>query len=670
MTPRLFRLVLILWSAVLAAFAGAQMPSPAKWSAAVEPAQAAPGSRVELVLHADIPKPWHVYSLKKYEEGKGPFGTEVKATAGGAFVEAGEPEQSTPIAEKDPIWKGAVIEYYEGSAEFRVPFRLAKTAKGEAKASAEVTYQLCDKGQCLPPTTKTLTATVAVSGAPVDDKTPLNAPKATTPAVPSSTEATSAVGEVANAKAKGLLAYVALAVGAGFLALLTPCVFPMIPITVSFFSKQKEGESPLPKALAYCAGIIGTFTALGVAVAAFFGATSLTTFANNPYLNLVLAVVFVALSFSLFGFFEIGVPSSILTKLDSKGRGGMLGPVLMGLTFSLTSFTCTLPFVGAVLFSASQGDLKWPILGMLGFSTAFCLPFFLLALFPAALSKMPRAGGWLATVKAFMGFVELAAAVKFVSSVDLGIRAEGLGIVTREVFLALWFAIALGAAAYLLGVIKLPHVYESEKIGPFRRLMGVATLVGSFYVLLAINGASLGKLTAFLPPKVYPGREAKGATTDGLVWLSDYDAAVAQAKKEGKPPVHRLHRGVLRELSRHGGQYVPPPRNPAPAQRVRPPAALHRPAQGRGRPSQPSAAAKAHEVGGPAELRRGRSGKGSRHRRVDHRRGGVHDLPRQGLGPTHLHALEGAEEWSLASGLAQRGGPDIPSASVGRRSLA
>ena len=534
MTPRALRLVLIFWTAILAVFAGAQLPSPAKWTATVEPAKAAPGSRVELVLHAEVPAPWHLYSLRKYEEGKGPFGTEISAKAGSEFSEVGKPEQSPPIVEQDPIWK-AEIEHYEGSAEFRIPFRLAKTSKGSVKASAEITFQLCNKGSCLPPSTKLLESTVYVSGAPVDDTSPLSGSATAPPATASVQDVKGAVGEVAQAKSKGLLAYLALAVGAGFLALLTPCVFPMIPITVSFFSKQKAGQSPLPKALAYCGGIIGTFTALGVAVAAFFGATSLTTFANNPWLNLVLSVVFIALAFSLFGFFEIGVPSKFLNRLDGSGKAGLAGPILMGLTFSLTSFTCTLPFVGAVLFSASQGDLIWPVLGMLGFSTAFCLPFFLLALFPAALSKMPRAGGWLATVKAFMGFVELAAAVKFVSSVDLGIRAEGLGIVTREVFLALWFAIALGAAAYLLGLIKLPHVYEGEKIGPFRRLAGVATLLGACYVLLAINGASLGKLTAFLPPKIYPGREMKGTAMDGLVWLSDYEQAVAQAKKEGKP---------------------------------------------------------------------------------------------------------------------------------------
>ncbi|RYG23302.1 DUF255 domain-containing protein, partial [bacterium] len=254
-----------------------------------------------------------------------------------------------------------------------------------------------------------------------------------------------------------------------------------------------------------------------------------------PWLNLVLAVVFVALAFSLFGFFEIGVPSSVLTKLDAGGKSGLIAPVLMGLTFSLTSFTCTLPFVGGVLVAASQGEYIWPVVGMLGFSSAFCLPFFLLALFPAALSKMPRSGAWLATVKAFMGFVELAAAMKFISTVDLGIVPNGLGIVTREVFLAVWFGIAVLAAFYLLGIVRLPHV-EDGKIGLFRRGVGVATLVGAAYFLLGINGRSIGELEAFMPPSDY-GKRAGAVTAGGeeLAWLSDYDKAVAQAKAEGKP---------------------------------------------------------------------------------------------------------------------------------------
>lgn len=541
MTVRLFRLALLVWTASLVALGMAQLPpSPAKWSARVEPASAAPGSRVELVLHADVPSPWHLYSINKIEDG--PFPTQITVTSGGAIAEVGKPTEDEPLRRLDKNFN-KVVEFYEGQADFRVPVRLSKTASGNVKIGAAVVFQTCNDGQCTIPNQANPTrvsGSVTVAGAAVDDKTPLNsaasASSASTPsrtATSSPSAAAAPVNVVDKAKSQGLLAYLALAVGFGFASLLTPCVFPMIPITVSFFSKQKEGESPLKKAVAYCVGIVGTFTALGVAVAVIFGATGLTTLANNPWLNLGLAVVFVALAFSLFGFFEIGVPSSILNKLDGSGKAGLVGPILMGLTFSLTSFTCTLPFVGAVLVSASQGDVVWPAIGMLAFSSAFCLPFFLLALFPAALAKMPRSGAWLATVKAFMGFVELAAAVKFVSSVDLGIVPGGLGLVTREVFLAIWFGIALLAAFYLLGIVRLPHVPEG-KTGPFRYAVGAATVVGAGYLLLALNGRSLGALEGFLPPSPYPGHGG-GKEADGLAWIEDYDTAVAKARSEGKP---------------------------------------------------------------------------------------------------------------------------------------
>lgn len=529
MAMRSLRLLVALLTLWVAALGWSQIPSPAKWSATIEPADAAPGARVEIVLRADVPAPWHLYSLTEIPEG--PFPTQVKVAKSPALAEIGKPTQAPPKRKLDNNF-GKEVEYYEGAAEFRVPVRLAKTARGDTTIEAAVRFQLCDEGQCLPPTPDDapvkVVGHVQVAGDPVADATPLDAPTAAqaTPA------AAAPQNDVEKAKSQGLFAYLALAVGFGFASLLTPCVFPMIPITVSFFSKQKAGESPLKKAIAYCLGIVGTFTALGVLVAVVFGATGLTTLANNPYLNLVLATVFIALAFSLFGFFEIGIPSSILTKLDGRGKGGLIGPILMGLTFSLTSFTCTLPFVGAVLVSASQGDVVWPAIGMLAFSSAFCLPFFLLALFPAALAKMPRSGAWLATVKAFMGFVELAAAVKFISSMDLGIVPGGLGVVTREVFLAVWFGIALLAALYMLGVFQLPHVPEG-KIGPLRRAVGAASLVGAGYVLLAINGRSLGQLEGFLPPSPYPGRE--GHSTERLTWVDDYEQAVAQAKAQGKP---------------------------------------------------------------------------------------------------------------------------------------
>ncbi|RYD44788.1 MAG: hypothetical protein EOP83_31150, partial [Verrucomicrobiaceae bacterium] len=350
MAARTARLILIVCALLACVFASAQTPDPAKWSGSIEPANPRPGARAELVLKATIEKGWHLYSQTNIPDG--PFPTEIKSEKGEVVAEVGKPTQADPHKELDKNF-GKEVEFYADSAEFRIPIRISKTAKGASTASATVKYQTCDDRQCMPPLEKKIEVKFTVDGAPVDDKTPLDQPVAPTagtsePPVPTS--------GLEKAKSEGLFSYLLFAVVAGFGALLTPCVFPMIPITVSFFSKKKEGENSVKKATAYCIGIVGTFTALGVIVSAVFGAAGLTTFANNPILNLVLAVVFILLAFSLFGFFEIGIPSSILSRIDGGSKTGLLGPILMGLTFSLTSFTCTLPFVGTVLVSASQGD--------------------------------------------------------------------------------------------------------------------------------------------------------------------------------------------------------------------------------------------------------------------------------------------------------------------------
>ncbi len=538
MSGRFLRAVWVAFLALLISV-GFASDDPVKWSASLDSATPKPGQRVQVVLKATIEKGWHLYSTTPITDG--PFPTSIKLDKSAAVSEVGKPAQQTPIKQLDPNF-GKDVEFYAETAEFRIPARLAKTASGTIKLNAVVDYQVCNDRTCQVPKTKSVPLEVAVSGAAVDDPGPLVASVAAgTAATESSTQPSAPAPKknaVDKAKSQGLFAFLALAVVNGLLALLTPCVFPMIPITVSFFSKKAKDQGvkgAAKHALAYCLGIVGTFTAIGVIVAVAFGATGIQAFANNPWLNLILTVVFVALAFSLFGVFELGIPSSLLSKIDGGGKSGFVGPVLMGLTFSLTSFTCTLPFVGTILVSASQGDILWPILGMIGFSGAFAAPFFLLALFPSYLSSLPKSGSWLAIVKAFMGFIELAAAVKFLSSVDLGIVPGGLGFVTREVYLALWFGIVFCLALWLLGAIRLPHVDEN-KIGWVRRGVGVLTLFAAYSVLASINGKSLGQLEAFLPPSPYPGKSTNGAATgEKLAWLTNYDEAVAKAKAENKP---------------------------------------------------------------------------------------------------------------------------------------
>ena len=240
--------------------------------------------------------------------------------------------------------------------------------------------------------------------------------------------------------------FIWLALTLGALSLLTPCVFPMIPITVSYFTNHSAGDrgKALRLASVYSLGIIATFTLLGMLLAIFVGAAGINLFAANPWINLLITAIFLLFAFNLFGAYEITIPTGVLTKLDRFTRskegegGGVVGALLMGLTFTLTSFTCTSPFVGTILVSASQGNWKMPLLGMLAFSTVFALPFFVLALVPQLVSRLPRAGGWMNSVKVTMGFLEVAAAMKFLSNVDLIWK---WGIFTRTAVLAIWIAI-------------------------------------------------------------------------------------------------------------------------------------------------------------------------------------------------------------------------------------
>ncbi len=330
--------------------------------------------------------------------------------------------------------------------------------------------------------------------------------------------------------------FISGAVGAGLLALLTPCVFPIIPVTVSYFAKQaeKNPHQKLTGPIAYCLGIISTFTVVGVAVAVAVGAGNLNKFAQHPITNVVLGVLFVVLALSLFGVYEIQLPSWLVNKAN-KGRtlGGLVGPFMMGLTFAMTSFTCTVAFVGSVLALATDGVFR-PIVGMVAFSSTFALPFFFLAIFPGAMSKLPKSGGWMQTVKGFMGFLELAAALKFFQNADIVAQTA---ILTYPVFLTIWFAIFIMGGLYLLGWIALPG-HSEGKPGIFRWVFGTASIVFAVWLLGGLQGRNLGYIDAVLPPRVYPGQEAKpvaGQENAELVWIKDdFAKAATLAKKEGK----------------------------------------------------------------------------------------------------------------------------------------
>ena len=317
--------------------------------------------------------------------------------------------------------------------------------------------------------------------------------------------------------------FIWLAASAGALSLLTPCVFPMVPITVSYFTQRasRDHGGALWSASVFAAGIVTTFTALGLLLAVFVGATGASAFAANPWINLLLTALFVAFALNLFGVYQITVPTGALNSLDAltrrqeARRPGVVGPLLMGLTFTLTSFTCTAPFVGTVLVSAASGQWKAPAVGMLVYSIVFALPFFVLALVPQWMARLPRAGSWLASVKIVMGFVELAAAFKFLSNADL---VWHWGIFTRTVVLAAWTVLAGITVAYLMAS-------RPRSLG---RLVGaVAAAAVGIWLASGLTGrTSLGDLESFLPP----------AANADLAWhLNDLPGSLAMAKSAGKP---------------------------------------------------------------------------------------------------------------------------------------
>jgi thiol:disulfide interchange protein DsbD len=319
---------------------------------------------------------------------------------------------------------------------------------------------------------------------------------------------------------------VGLAAAMGFLSLLTPCVFPMVPITVSYFTARagRTRRDAVTQALIYGAGIVFTFSGAGLALALVAGAAGLNQFAANPWVNLGITALFLGFALSLFGRMNVSLPSRMVTRaVGAEQRwSGYAGTLLMGFAFTLTSFTCTAPFLGSLLVVAATGDWQWPLAGMLAFSTVFALPFVVLALVPQRLAAMPRAGAWLQSVKSAMGLLEVAAALKFLSNADL---VWGWGVFTREVVLAGWILVAIA----LVWQFARPR----SGLGPaWRGALALASLALAVWLTAGLRGMRLGELEAFLPPadaRVL----AAGREPDWIV--NDYAAALETARREGRP---------------------------------------------------------------------------------------------------------------------------------------
>ncbi len=495
-----------------------------RWRASVAPeARVEPGGTVEVTLDATIDAGWKLYALT--QEGVGPQALAITVPDDSVVSLAGGVIGPLPFSAFDANFN-IDTQYHTETATFYVPVALAAAAAGRVPVPVEVTWQTCTDRYCLPPATERLTLTVLVPGTGAD-VTPVES------VARAGSAGTAGVEDMAaGAASQTLGAYLALAALMGALSLLTPCVFPMVPITVSYFTTRAErGDAGARSgALAYGVGIVLTFTVVGAVIALGFGASGLNQFAANPWLNLAIAALFVSFALSLFGVVNLSLPASWLTAASTAGGGlGRVGgPLLMALAFTLTSLTCTAPFLGTLLVVASQGEWLWPLAGLTVFATVFALPFVALAWMPRMLTALPRSGPWLVAVKASMGLLELAAALKFLSNVDL---VWGWGLFTRPVVITAWVVLGVLLVVYLSGGARLGHAPRLSRPGPARTVTSAAVLTLTIWMSTGLMGRRLGELEAFLPPATLGGGHA-----GELSWMvNDYDGALAAARDTGRP---------------------------------------------------------------------------------------------------------------------------------------
>ena len=506
-----------------------QFQSPVTLSAKIE-SNARAGEVAKVVVTAEMDSEWKIYALR--DQGEGPIATRV-TVLGDIIKDSGLVEEDEPIEKYDD---GFLTETktHQGGAVFVAPILLKKDiSPGDYNLEVVVLFQVCNESLCYPPKEEFITLPITIdSGEPREERSEI--------VLVADVFDKSGNINLEAAIDQGFFSFVLLAISMGFLALLTPCVFPMIPITVSFFTQQGESRQgkPLKNAIIYTLGIIATFSILGFILALTLGASGANQLASNPWVNLFIGVLFIYFALSLFGMYEIEVPAKLRQfSLKQEGRGGVIGTLFMAVTFTLTSFTCTVQFIGLLLVAASQGQWFWPMIGMIVFSAAFASPFFFLALFPQYLAKMPKSGGWLNSVKVVMGFLELAAAFKFLSNTDL---VWGWGFFSHNAVLAIWAVLMLLVGFYLLGKIQLPHDSPLKSVSVPRLMLSAAFLTFGLYLTSGLFGQRIhGIIYAYLPPVVESDTGAVNTNGNSMAeqfkWHRDLDSGLMEAKETGKP---------------------------------------------------------------------------------------------------------------------------------------
>ncbi len=541
----------------------AQVLNPVKWTFS---SRKISDTEAELVFKAQIDKGWHLYS--QFIDDGGPIPTKFTIEKSKNFQLIGKVTEGKPEKIHDQNF-GIDLLFFQKNAEFKQKLKITSLKPFEVKG--KVDFMVCDDSRCLPPDAKEFS--IQLEGMPaktLTDTLPKSVKNSSLDAGPADTNQSAKIDSLktgVHSKSNTIIAATApvpvvehsswgifiLGFFGGLLALLTPCVFPMIPLTVSFFTKRsKTREQGIANAIIYGISIIVLYVSLGLLITFSLGPDALNALASNVFMNLAFFVVFVVFSISFLGAFEITLPASWVNKADTASdRGGLLGIFFMAFTLALVSFSCTGPIIGTLLVEAAVGgNVLNPTLGMAGFATALALPFALFAAFPAWLNSLPKSGSWLNSVKVVLGLLELALALKFLSNVDL---AYHWGILKREVFIALWIVIFSMLGFYLLGKLKFSHDSEQSYTSIPRALLAILTFSFVVYMIPGMWGAPLKLISGFPPPIFYnegwDGANGGAAIANStliegtdpahcphnLSCFHDYDKALAYARQTGKP---------------------------------------------------------------------------------------------------------------------------------------
>ncbi|MCY2686853.1 protein-disulfide reductase DsbD family protein [Salinimicrobium sp. TH3] len=517
---------------------GQGMEDPIEWHAAVEQEN---DSIYNLVFTASLEPGWHLYSQEEVDIEIAPIATKF------TFVEApGKYELIGTTIEPDvPAMFDAVFEaeitYFEEEAVFKQKIKVLDPT--DLLITAEVYFSVCDDEKCLPPETERFTFNIGenkveegFTNLEVSDKD-----QNLTEALNIEVKAVGGV-DVKEEKGDGFMTIFFLGFIGGLIALLTPCVFPMIPLTVSFFTKgARTRKRGLVNAIMYGVFIFLIYLLLSLPFHLLdsLDPEILNNISTNTTLNIIFFVIFIFFAFSFFGYYEITLPTSWSNKMDDKASsfGGLIGVFFMALTLAIVSFSCTGPILGSLLGSSltTDGGATQLSFGMGGFGLALALPFGLFALFPNWLNSLPKSGGWLNSIKVILGFIELALAFKFLSNADL---VQHWGLLKREIFIGIWILVGIGLLLYLIGVIRFPHDGPKTKLGKGKLFLGVITLAFIVYLIPGLTNtphANLKLLSGFPPPLFYSIYEKETEGPLGLKAYKDFEEGVAAAKAENKP---------------------------------------------------------------------------------------------------------------------------------------